>query len=150
SYYFRNGPIGQFFDMFSGPQTKQRVAVLGLGAGTLACYAEAGQTWTFFEIDPDVARVARQHFTFLSGAEARGATTQIVLGDARLALQQEPDAAFDLIFADAFSSDSVPVHLLTREALEIYLRKLGDHGVLVFNVTNRCLDLEPVLARLAQ
>src|SRR5438046_8620905 len=111
SYYFQNGPIGQLFEAFSGPQAKQRVAVLGLGAGTLACYAEAGQTWTFFEIDPEVARVANQHFPFLSDAEARGATTRIVLGDARLALQHEPDVSFDMIFADAFSYDSVPVHL---------------------------------------
>ncbi len=147
SYYSSNGPIGQFFETFSGNQAKKRVAVLGLGAGALAAYAEAGQSWTIVEIDPEVARVAQQHFTFLRDAEARGASIRLVLGDARLAMRNEPEAAFDLIFADAFSSDSVPVHLLTREALELYLEKLGDHGIVVFNVTNRCLDLEPVLAR---
>lgn len=150
SYYFHNGAIGQLFEAFAQSQPGRRVAVLGLGAGTLACYAEAGQSWTFFEIDPEVARIARQHFSFLRDAENRGAPVELVLGDARLALREFPDESFDWIFADAFSSDAVPVHLLTREAADLYLRKLRAHGILVFNVTNRCLDLEPVLARLSE
>lgn len=150
TYYYHNGPIGQLFEAFAGPEAKQRVAVLGLGAGTLATYAESGQTWTFFEIDPEVVRVAWEDFTFLKDAAARGVAVHVVLGDGRLALGQVPDANFDLLFADAFSSDAVPVHLLTREAVQLYISKLAAHGVLVVNVTNRCLDLEPVVAGLAE
>jgi hypothetical protein len=150
SYYFRTGPIGQFFAAFAGPRAKRRVAVLGLGAGTLASYAEAGQEWTFFEIDPAVPRQAQEHFTFVSDARERGVTVRIVLGDGRLRLHDVPDHSLGLLFADAFSSDAVPVHLLTREALALYLRKLDEHGLIVVNITNRCLDLEAVLANLAQ
>src|SRR5439155_22540376 len=121
TYYFRNGPIGQLFETFAGPQAKQRVAVLGLGCGTLAAYAESGQEWTFYEIDPEVARVAQERFTFLRDAQERGNSVRIVLGDARLALADAPNGQFDVILADAFSSDAVPVHLLTREAMALHL-----------------------------
>jgi SAM-dependent methyltransferase len=151
TYYFRNAAIGQLFDNLArrSDHARRRVAVLGLGAGTLAAYAEAGQSWTFFEIDPLVASMARQHFHFLADAEGRGASVRVVLGDARRELRHAPDAAFDLILADAFSSDAIPMHLLTREALALYLAKLGDDGILAFNISNRYLDLEPVLGTLA-
>jgi hypothetical protein len=147
SYYFRNGPIGELFASREG--RFRRVAVLGLGAGALACYADAGQEWNFYEIDPAVARVAETYFDFLNDARNRGAEATITLGDARFSLEQAPKGKYDLIFADAFSSDSVPVHLLTREALEVYRSRLAPGGVLVLNITNRYLDLEPVLANLA-
>lgn len=150
SYYFRNGPMGDIFAGFGS--TRKKVAVLGLGAGALAGYAEPGQSWTFYEIDPAVQRIAETYFTFLEDAQERGVSVDVILGDARLALASPPSdgsQAFDLIIADAFSSDAVPVHLLTRETLALYVSRLMPDGVLVFNVTNRYLDLEPVMAALA-
>jgi SAM-dependent methyltransferase len=126
----------------------RRIGVVGLGVGSLAALARPGQTWTYFEIDPAVARLATdpRNFTFLRDAAAR---PRLVLGDARLTLAREPDGAFDLLFLDAYSSDAIPVHLVTREALGLYLRKLAPGGVLVFHISNRHLDLEPVCAALA-
>jgi hypothetical protein len=149
AYYSRTGPIGQLFDSLSKGPTKKRVAVLGLGAGALACYAEKDQDWTFYEIDPAVESIARTYFTFLQDAVDRGVHVKVIKGDGRLLLAKAPDPSFDLIFADAFSSDAVPIHLLTRQALELYLSKLTDGGLIVFNVTNRYVDLEPVLGTLA-
>jgi SAM-dependent methyltransferase len=149
AYYFRTGPIGQLFDSLADDPCKRRVAVLGLGAGALACYAEKDQDWTFLEIDPAVDSIARQYFTFLEDAQNRGVHVQVKIGDGRLSLANMPDHSFDLIFADAFSSDAVPVHLLTRQALALYLRKLADGGLIIFNITNRYLDLEPELGALA-
>jgi hypothetical protein len=149
AYYSRSGPIGQLFDAMSDRPFKKRVAVLGLGAGALVCYAEDNQDWTFYEIDPAVKSIAETYFTFLNDAQNRGVRVQVTPGDARLSLAQAPDGAFDLIFADAFSSDAVPMHLLTREALELYSSKLADGGMIAFNVTNRYVNLEPVLGALA-
>ncbi|GIW78547.1 MAG: hypothetical protein KatS3mg105_0354 [Gemmatales bacterium] len=146
AYYFRDGPIGE---LFAGREAFRRVAVLGLGAGALASYAKKGESWTFFEVDPAVEYVARHYFTFLSDAKNRGAEVEIVLGDARLQLERYQGQPFDLIIADAFSSDAVPTHLLTREAVRIYLDHLSPQGLLLFNITNRHLDLEPVVAALA-
>src|SRR5205807_1320120 len=110
---------------------KKRVAVTGLGVGTLASYAEPWQEWTFFEIDPAVEHIARdtQYFTYLQDAQDRGAQVRVVLGDGRLQMERSPQR-YGLIVLDAFSSDSVPVHLLTREALGMYLSKLEDGGIL--------------------
>ena len=149
AYYFRTGPIGQLFDSISKGPAQRRVAVLGLGAGALACYAEENQDWTFYEIDPAVESIARSYFTFLQDAQDRGVRVQVIKGDGRLSLARAPDHSYDLIFADAFTSDAVPVHLLTRQALELYLNKLAEGGLIVFNVTNRYVDLEPVLGALA-
>lgn len=128
-----------------------RVAVIGLGSGTMASYARKGDEYTFFEIDPVVARFASEPtvFRYLSDAQARGAGIRIVLGDGRLNIVKEPDGAFGLIVLDAFSSDSIPVHLLTREALEMYLTKLRPDGVVAFHVSNRYFDLRPIFANLA-
>jgi spermidine synthase len=125
-----------------------RIAVTGLGAGAIACYAEPGQDWTFYEIDPAVVAIARdpRYFTLLRDCAP---DARVVLGDARLTLAEAPDAHYRLIILDAFSSDSVPVHLINREAVRLYLAKLEAGGVLVFNITNRYLDLVPVLAALA-
>lgn len=148
SYYYRGGPPSDVFAALpSGPARK--VAVVGLGVGGLAAYAGAGEEWTFYEIDPDIARLARdsQYFTYLQDTPAR---VDIVLGDGRLSIAKAPNRYYDLIVADAFSSDAVPVHLLTLEALSGYLSKLTENGVLLFHLSNRYLDLEPVLGRMVQ
>jgi len=146
TYYYRSGPIGDVFRAFpSSPQ--RRVAVLGLGAGGLASYAGTGEEWTFYEIDPDIARVASDtnYFTYLKDSPAK---VRVVLGDGRLALAEAPDHYYDIIVLDAFSSDAIPVHLLTMQALSVYRSKLAENGILVFHISNRYLNLEPVLARL--
>jgi hypothetical protein len=148
SYYSRGGPVGDVFDAWPGTDRLQRVAVVGLGAGTLATYGKAGQEFTFYEIDPAIERIARndRYFSFLRNSAA---DIKVILGDARLSLTKAPDRHYDLIILDAFSSDAIPLHLLTREAMQLYLAKLTDHGILTFNISNRYLDLEPVVADLA-
>jgi hypothetical protein len=148
-YYTRSSPIGQVFEAYSGDRTKSNVGIVGLGVGTLAAYGESPQQWTFFEIDPAVERLARdaRYFTYLADARAN---VRVVLGDARLSLRAEPAGELGLLVIDAFSGDSVPVHLVTREALGLYLGKLDDHGVLLFHVSNRYVDLRPVLDALAK
>jgi hypothetical protein len=150
TYFHRTGPIGRIFDVFNPLYPEGRVGVVGLGAGSLAAYAQPKQTWKFYEIDPAVNRIAHNpdYFTFLE--DCRAGEPEVVLGDARLRLQDEPDDYFDLLFLDAFSSDAVPVHLLTREALQLYLSKVKTSGYLCFNVSNRYVDLPPVLANLAE
>src|ERR1043166_3859139 len=149
TYYFPSGPLGHLFMSFEGEQAKSDIAVIGLGAGSTAGYARPGQRWTFYEIDPAVERIARdpRYFTLLRDCAPQA---QVILGDARISLAKEPDGTHDLIILDAFSSDAIPVHLLTREALDLYFRKLSPHGVLAFHITNRYFDLRPVLARLAR
>ena len=126
------------------------VGVIGLGAGSMAAYAQAGERWTFYDIDPSVLRIAQDtnFFTFL--ARSAAAETRLVEGDARLRLREAVDGGYDLLVLDAFSSDAIPVHLITREAVELYLRKLAPGGMLAFHISNRYLDLEPVLANLAE
>ena len=124
------------------------VAVVGLGTGSLACHRKAGEHWTFFEIDPEVIRIARDPrlFTFLSSCAP---DAPVVAGDARLTLEAS-SGRYDLIVLDAFSSDSIPAHLLTREALAGYLSKLSPRGVIVAHISNRHLDLAPVVANVAR
>jgi len=149
SYYGRAGPIGQALAALPrrGSSTA-RTAVIGLGTGTMACHGRPGQRFTFYEIDSTVERIARdpRYFTFLRDCPP---DKEVVLGDARLSLRGAAPASHDLIVADAFSSDAIPVHLLTREALDLYLSKLAPNGVLAVHVSNRYLDLDPVLATLA-
>jgi len=149
TYYFPSGPLGQLFMSFKGEYAKSDIAVIGLGAGTTAGYALPGQRWTFYEIDPTVERIARdpRYFTFLRDCAPQA---RVVLGDARISLAKEPDGAYDLIILDAFSSDAIPVHLLTREAIDLYFRKLSPNGVLAFNISNRYFNLAAVLSRLAR
>ena len=149
TYYHPTGPIGQLFDSLPSKQVSSRVAVLGLGAGTIACHAKPGQRWTFYEIDPVAERIARDPrlFTYLRDCPGEH---DVVLGDGRLSLARAPAREYGLIFADAFSSDAIPVHLLTREAVAMYLSKLREDGILVFNVTNRYLNLNPTLGALAR
>src|SRR5215207_1102620 len=156
SYYHREGPLGSVFQHVrakreaAGAGAPLAAAVVGLGAGTTAAYARAGEAWTFYEIDPQVVEVARDPrlFTYLSACA--GARPAVLLGDARLRLREAPDAAYDLIVLDAFSSDAVPAHLMTREALALYLSKLAPGGVVAFHVSNRSLQLERVAGGIAR
>jgi spermidine synthase len=147
-YFYRGSPVGQVFRAVRVSHPSARVGVIGLGVGSLGCYARPGDRWTFFELDPDIERIAddRKLFTLLSRCDAHA---RVVLGDGRLSLAKQPKRSFDLIVLDAFNSESVPVHLLTREALAIYTSKLRPHGIVVFNVTNHYVDLHGVLANLA-
>jgi spermidine synthase len=124
-----------------------RVGVIGLGVGTLAAYGRTGDTYRMYEIDPLVIGMAQKNFTFLSRTLAK---TEIVLGDARLQLELEKPQQFDVLVVDAFSGDSVPVHLLTRQAFEQYVRHLKPDGVLAVHITNRFLSLNPVIQTAAQ
>ena len=125
-----------------------RYAVVGLGAGTLACFARPEDSVTYYEIDPAAIRIARDPSLFNFVSECRP-DVPIVLGDARLTLEEAPDASYDLIVVDAFSSDAIPIHLLTREAMAIYLKKLAPHGMVVLHVSNRHLELASVVAGIA-
>jgi hypothetical protein len=152
TYFTRSGPIGQVFAALA-PRLEEpgtRLAIVGLGAGTLAAYGHPQQAWTFFEIDPAIERIARdpRFFTYLRECPAQ--SLDVVLGDARLRLREAPDGAYRLIVLDAFSSDSLPVHLVTREALRLYRSKLAEGGVLAFNLSNRYLDLDPLMGRQAE
>ncbi len=145
AYFHPSGPVGDVFRAVRRDRPL-RVGVVGLGAGGLAAYWRAGDRWTFFEIDRDVERIARDPtlFTYLQRC---GATCAVVIGDGRLSLAREPDPQYDLLVIDAFSSDAIPVHLLTREAVQLYLSRLAPDGVLAFHISNRHLDLAPVLDR---
>lgn len=147
-FYTKRGPAGEAIASLP-VALRQQVAAIGLGAGTMATYAEPGQHWTFYEIDPEIQRIARdpRYFTYLQDCLG---DVKIVLGDARLSLQNAPDHQFGLLVVDAYNSDAIPLHLLTREALALYLQKLTPSGVILLNITNRHLDIEPVLANLAQ
>ena len=152
SYFHPTGPYGQVFAAFSGPNRKERIAVTGLGIAALANYAEQGQSLTYYEIDPEVVWIAQNPrlFTYYDDAKSRGVELQVVVGDARLKMEAAPDGAYDMVILDAFTSDAIPVHLLTREAMEMYLRKLAPDGLLVVHISNRYLALEPVLGNLSQ
>lgn len=143
-YYSKEGPVGQLFAALS--DRFRRVGVIGLGTGTMAVYATPNQHWTFYEIDPAVERIARtsRFFTYLDDC---GTRCNVVLGDARLSLARE-SGQYDAIILDAFSSDAVPVHLLTKQALQLYLERLSKTGVLAFHISNRHLGLRPVIGAL--
>jgi spermidine synthase len=125
-----------------------RAGVVGLGAGSLACHAQTGETWRMFELDPLVVRVAADEklFRFMSRCLPGN---EVVVGDARLTLRSEPDRSMDLLIVDAFSSDAIPAHLLTREAMEMYFGKVVEGGLVAIHVTNRHLDLGPSIAATA-
>jgi hypothetical protein len=148
TYYYRGGPIAESIEAVRAARGGLRsVAAVGLGTGSLACHKRAGENWTFYEIDPDVVRIARDphFFSFLSTC-APG--LPIVLGDARLTLTAAIER-YDLIILDAFSSDAIPVHLLTREALAGYLARLAEGGSLVLHISNRHMELGKVVAAIA-
>jgi predicted methyltransferase len=145
SYYVRSGPVGDLFEITARDDGRRAVAIAGLGGGALATYADAATDMTFFEIDPIVIEVASdpRYFTYLTDAPVR---PTIIEGDARLSFEDQPSGGYDLVMMDAFSSDSVPVHLLTAEAISDELRILRDDGIIVFHISNRYYDLAPPIA----
>jgi hypothetical protein len=145
SYYEPSSGVGVAIASRQGKPV--RVGVVGLGTGTIAAYGRAGDLYRFYEIDPQVERIARKEFTYLSDSAAK---VEVALGDARLTLEREKPQRFDVLAIDAFSSDAIPVHLITREALRVYLRHVGEDGIVAFHVSNRFLDLVPVVARIAK
>ena len=149
TYYGPHSGVAIALNALDGPH--RRVAIVGLGAGTLAAWGRSGDTFRFYEINPDVERLARTWFSFLADSQAR---TEVVLGDARVQLQQELAAGqardFDLIAVDAFSGDSIPMHLLTAECADVYGRRLKPGGVLALHISNRALNLDPVARGVAQ
>jgi len=166
TYYHRSGPIGQIVKQcFDGKfkdtgadgkpvERLPRLGVIGLGTGSMAAYAKPDQEMTFFDIDPMVRSFSfdgsNLYFGYVASAKKRGAKMDIRMGDARIRMAKEPDGNYDLIVVDAFSSDAIPVHLITLEALRIYINKLTPQGIVAFHVSNRYLDLVPVLANLAE
>jgi SAM-dependent methyltransferase len=146
SYYSTNSGVGIALRSLRA-RGALRVGVIGLGVGTIAAYGRPGDDYTFYDINPLVVNLAEQDFRFLRDSKARIA---IKLGDARLTLERQPPQHFDLLAVDAFSGDSIPVHLLTVEALQLYFRHLRTDGILAVHVSNRYLYLEPVVAAAAQ
>jgi hypothetical protein len=147
SYFAPSSGYGRTFA--SLPETPRRVGVIGLGAGAIAAYSRRGDVFRFYEIDPQVAAVAMMEFTFLSDSQNRQTQIDVILGDGRLSLEREPDQRYDLLAIDAFSGDSIPMHLVTREAMATYVRHLHPDGAIVFQATNRFVDIAPVVERLA-
>jgi len=148
TYYDRQGPLAQVFEAMRAVRKLDHVGVVGLGTGTTTCYQEPGQAMTFFEIDPTIERIARDPklFRYL---ELCGQDVEVIIGDGRQNLGRTPDGTFNLLILDAFNSDAIPVHLLTREALALYLHKLAPGGIVLFHISNRYVQLEPVVANLA-
>ena len=139
-------PIGQVFEVLGAD--RHSIGVIGLGAGTLAAYARPGAQWTFYEIDDAVERIARDA-RFFHYLDHCGAQCSVVIGDARLTLARS-GVAHDILVLDAFSSDAIPIHLLTTEALRTYEQRLSANGVLAVHISNRHIALAPVIARLAR
>jgi spermidine synthase len=146
TYYSRASGVGLALSTCCGDWPR-RVGVIGLGTGTIATYGRRGDVFRFYEIDPHVERIARGLFTYLRDSPAK---IEIVPGDARISMEREPDERYDVIAVDAFSGDAIPVHLLTREALVLYRRHLAPNGVLAVHVSNRYLDLAPVVRQEAE
>jgi hypothetical protein len=138
SYYYKTGPIGDVMQLVS-ERPPQHVGVVGLGTGTMAAYGGPSRHITFFDVDPQVVHIASDFFTFVRRC---GVNCDIVIGDGRLSIQAQPDHEFDVILLDAFNSDSIPSHLVSREAVRMYMTKLKPHGILLFHVSNRYLDVE--------
>jgi hypothetical protein len=147
SYFARSGPIGDVFRLYS--REFRHVDVVGLGVGSLAAYGRPGQSFTFYEIDPGVVEIAFDPtlFTFVHDSPA---AIRVVVGDGRRSLDRASAHSSDLLVVDAFSSDAIPVHLLTREAVSLYVRRLRPDGLLAFHISNRHLDLAPVIASVAE
>jgi hypothetical protein len=146
-YYGDASGIGRAMAALQRDPAPRRIGVIGLGAGTLATYGRAGDVMRFYEINPQVIDIAQHEFTFLRDSAAR---VEVALGDARLSLAVEPPQRFDVLVIDAFTGDAIPVHLLTVEALDLYLHHLQPHGIIAFHVSNLYLNLVPVVRRLAQ
>jgi hypothetical protein len=146
TYYGHPSGVGLALDLCCG-QDPRRVGVIGLGTGTMAAYGRPRDVIRFYEINPAVERIARNLFTYLRDSPA---SIEIVMGDARLSLAAEPPQRYDVLVVDAFSGDAIPVHLLTTQALELYRRHMRPNGIIAFHVSNRFLDLAPVVEQLAE
>ena len=149
SYYSTHSGVGRTL-LASQAYGPLRVGIIGLGVGVLVSYAREGDLYTVYELNPAVVRMSGEHFDFVPRARNRGAILNIVLGDARLSLENQPSQQFDVLALDAFSSDAIPTHLLTHEAMELYFRHLKPDGVLAVHISNRYLDLVPVCQRAAE
>jgi len=149
SYLYPKSPAGRLFSSSPAQGKQRRFGVIGLGVGALAWYTKPGQQMRFFELDPLVYKIAQKQtfFTYLKDAKGK---IDVVLGDGRLKLAKEKDSSFDLLVIDAFSSDAVPIHLLTREAIQLYLRKLRTGGLCAFHTSNRHLKINVILSAIAQ
>ena len=149
TYYKEKSGIGRILLLLKSqrPEIPRNVGIIGLGTGTIAAYGSKGDVFRFYEINPDVITIARRDFTYLTDSNAK---IEISLGDARLSLEREPAHGFDVLAIDAFSSDAIPMHLITREAMEIYEKHLNATGVIAFHVSNRYLDLKPVVKAIAE
>lgn len=150
SYYHPQSPLGQAWQAFAAKPVNNNFAIVGLGTGAIAAYSQAGQEWTYYEIDPAVREVAERQDFFTYLGQCSAAPVKTILGDARLQLKHAPDAHYGVIVLDAFSSDAVPTHLLTQQALQLYLRKLAPGGRLLFHISNHYLDLQRVVTALAK
>ena len=156
TYYHRTGPVGAMFHELrsrkNGADAKAHVAMVGLGTGSVSCYALPGQKLTFYEIDPAVKHLVAdtdKYFTYVSDARRRGADLDFRMGDARLKLRDDADRKYALLLIDAFSSDAIPVHLLTKQAVELYLDRLTPDGILALHISNKYVRLDPVVAKIA-
>jgi SAM-dependent methyltransferase len=149
NYYGEEAAIGQALSFYAN-KPNARVGVVGMGTGTVGCYAKAGHTYRFYEINPEIPRLAEKYFTYLADMRARGAKAEVLLGDARLVMEREEPQKLDVIILDAFSGDSIPVHLLTAEAMQIYARHLNPDGMLIVHMTNRYVRLAPVARNAAE
>ena len=150
TFYCPNTGAGRAIEHQMKKKTAVKVGVLGLGVGTLAGYARAGDTYRFYEINPDVIALAEQKFYYLSSTRKAGAQVQTIPGDARLSMEREPKQQYDVLAVDCFSSDAIPVHLLTKEAVALYFSHLQKDGILALHISNRFLDLAPVIKRIAE
>ncbi len=141
SYYYQGGPMYEAYEIVPSPR---RMAVIGLGSGTISTYARRDDQLTYYEIDPDNEKIARQWFTYLKDCKGK---VRVIEGDGRLSMQSRKagDLKYDLITVDAFTGDGIPTHLLTREAMRVYLDRLGENGILLFHISNRYYDLRPTL-----
>ena len=150
TYYARTSGAGRAIESKQA-QGPVRLGVVGLGVGTLSAYGRAGDTVRFYELDPDVLALARNYFSYLNSSPSH---LEFVMGDARLSMEREiargAPQRYDVLAIDAFSSDSIPVHLITREAIDLYMQELAPDGILAIHISNRFLDLKPVLANIAQ
>ncbi|HSO35607.1 MAG TPA: fused MFS/spermidine synthase, partial [Labilithrix sp.] len=154
--FFPTGPAGDLLGPIPGKPgvdaaslRPRRLGIIGLGIGGLTAYARAGDTWHYYELNPTIVKIAKEHFTFLS-TMPEGSSWDVEVGDARLRLRQGPPALFDVLIIDAFSSDAIPVHLMTREAFAIYQRAMVPGGLLIAHISNRHMRLEPVVGALAR
>jgi len=146
TYYGDKSGIAALFNTLKNDENR-RIGAIGLGVGTIAAYGKSGDYFKFYEINPEVERLAQKHFSFLADSRAE---IEIVIGDARINMEKEEPQNFDIIVLDAFSSDSIPIHLLTKEAFEIYLKHTNPDGIIAVHISNRNINLKPVLMKVAQ